>query len=114
MKYFQIFLIEFAQKKFMIYQKPMLVFWKPGLRKTSLPPTAHICFDRSFVALSNVISHYVQSSLLIEFLGLENSAIKKGFQRPTTLRWFKKNFKYIDSDSPDDEESESIIRISLA
>ncbi len=41
------------------------------------PPTAHICSDRSFVALSNVISHYVQSSLLMEFLGLENTAIKR-------------------------------------
>ncbi len=61
----------------MMYQNPMLVLWKPDLRKTSLPPTAHICSDRSFVALSNVISHYVQSSLLMEFLGLENTAIKR-------------------------------------
>ncbi len=41
------------------------------------PPTAHICSDRSFVALSNVISHYVQSSLLMAFSGLENTAIKR-------------------------------------
>jgi hypothetical protein len=60
----------------------MLVFWKPFLRKTLLPPTAHICFDRSFVALSNVISHYPQSSLLMEFLGLENCAIKKVSRDP--------------------------------
>jgi hypothetical protein len=58
------------------YEKPMLSFWKPYLRKSSLPPTAHLCFDRSFVALSNVIPHYVQSSLLMEYLGLEHPAIE--------------------------------------
>ncbi len=58
--------------------------------------------------------HYVQSSLLMEFLGLEYPAIEKGFQKHTILRWMKKNLKDIDSDSPDDEESESIIRISIA
>ena len=99
----------------MMYQKPLLVFWKSCLRKNSLPPpTAHICFDKSFVALSNVISHYVQSSLLMEFLGLEYLAIEKGFQRHTILRWIQNFLKGIDSDSPDDEESESIIRISIA
>jgi hypothetical protein len=37
-----------------------------------------------------------------------------GFQRPTILRWIQKVLKDIDSDSPDNEESESIIRISIA
>jgi hypothetical protein len=32
-------------------------------------------------------------------------------ERPTILRWIQKLLKDIDSDSPDDEESESIIRI---
>jgi hypothetical protein len=50
----------------------------------------------------------------MEFLGLEYPAIEKGFQKHTILRWMKKNLKDIDSDSPDDEESESIIRISIA
>ncbi len=83
----------------MMYQKPMLVFWKLYLRKTSLPPpppTAHICFDRSFVALSNVISHYVQSSLLMKFLGLENSAIKR-----------------VSRDLPSSDGSKKILNISI-
>ncbi len=96
MKYFQTFLIEFAQKKCMMYQNPMLVFWKPDLRKNSLPPTAHICSDRSVVALSNVMSHYVQSSLLMEFLGLENSAIKK-----------------VSRDLPSSDGSKKILNISI-
>ena len=92
----------------------MLVFWKPYLREISLPPTAHIWFDRSFVALSNVISHYVQSSLLIEFLGLEYSAIKWVSRDLSALDEPDFFLKHTDSDSPDDEESESIIRISIA
>ena len=50
--------------------------------KPHSPPTAHICFDRSFVALSNVIPHYVQSSLLMEFLGLEYPAIERVSRDP--------------------------------
>jgi hypothetical protein len=50
----------------------------------------------------------------MEFLGLENSAIKKVSRDPLPSDGSKNFFKYIDSDSPDDEESESIIRISLA
>ena len=54
----------------------MLVFWKPQLWETSLPPMALIWFDRSFVPLSNVISHDVQSSPLIEFLGPKYLALQ--------------------------------------
>jgi hypothetical protein len=39
---------------------------------------------------------------------------RMGFQRPTILRWIQKLLKDIDSDSPDDEQSESIIRTSIA
>ena len=82
--------------------------------KSHSPPTAHTWFDRSFDALSNEILAEVQSSLFMEFLGLEYSAIEKGCQRPVVLRRTQKLLKNRDSDSPDDEESKSIIRISVA
>jgi hypothetical protein len=50
----------------------------------------------------------------MNFLGLENSAIKRVSRELPSSDGSKKKFKYMDSDSPDDEESESIIRISLA
>jgi hypothetical protein len=50
----------------------------------------------------------------MEFLLLEYSAIEKGFQRLFVQRWVQKFFKNSDSDSPDDKESKSIIRISIA
>ena len=77
-----------------MYQKPVLVFWKPYLSETSLPPlpTAHICFDRSFVALSNVIPHYVQSSLLMEFLGLEYPAVERVSRDPPHPQMDQKKF----------------------
>ena len=75
---------------------------------------ALIWFDRSFVALSNMISHYVQSSLLIEFLGLEYPAIQWVSRDLSALDELNCFLKHTDSDNPDDEESESIIRISIA
>jgi len=36
-KFFQIFLVQFDKKKIMIFQKPMLVFWRPILSQISLP-----------------------------------------------------------------------------
>jgi hypothetical protein len=50
----------------------------------------------------------------MEFLSLEYSAVEKGFQRPVVLRRIQKLLKSSDSDSPDDEESKYIIRISIA
>jgi hypothetical protein len=50
--------------------------------KLHSPPTAHICFDRSFVALSNEMSPDAQSSLLIEFLALENPATERASRDP--------------------------------
>ena len=82
--------------------------------KSHSPPTADIWFDRSFDALSNEILSEVQSSLFMEFLSLEYSAVEKGFQRPFVLRRIQKLLKSSDSDSPDDEESKYIIRISIA
>ena len=113
-KYFQIFLIEFDQKKFMIYQKPMLVFWKPYLSETSLPPDGTHMLRQIFCC-----SIKCDTSLCSEFSvnGVFEPGIpgyRNGFQRPTRLRWTQKNLKDIDSDSPDNEESESIIRISIA
>ena len=78
------------------------------------PPTAHIWFDRSFDALSNEILPEVQSSLFMEFLSLEYSAVEKGFQRPVIVRRIQKLLKSSDSDSPDDEESKYITRIYIA
>ena len=45
---------------------------------------------------------------------LEYSALEKGTQRPFVQRWVQNFFLNSDSDSPDDEESKSIIRISVA
>jgi hypothetical protein len=50
----------------------------------------------------------------MEFLSLEYSAVEKGFQRPIGPRRIQKLLKSSDSDSPDDEESKYIIRISVA
>jgi hypothetical protein len=50
----------------------------------------------------------------MEFLGLEYPAIERVSRDLPILRWIKKILKDIDSDSPADEESESIIRISIA
>jgi len=91
--------------------------WFSGDRfsvKSHSPPTAHIWFDRSFDALSNEILPEVQSSLFMEFLSLEYSAVEKGFQRPVVLRRIQKLLKSSDSDSSDDEEFKYIIRISIA
>ena len=56
----------------------------------------------------------VQSSLVMEFLSLEYQGVETGFQRPTVIRRSQKLFKSSGSDSPDDEESKSIIRICIA
>ncbi len=50
----------------------------------------------------------------MDFLGLEYSGLEKGFQRSVALEGIQKLFKNSDSDSPDDEESKSIIRIPVA
>ena len=50
----------------------------------------------------------------MEFLSLEYSVAEKGFQRPVVVRRIQKLLKSSDSDSPDDEESKYIIRISIA
>ena len=59
-------------------------------------------------------SHYVQSSPLIEFLGPEYLALQWVSRDLSALDELNFFFKHADSDSPDDEESESIIRISVA
>jgi hypothetical protein len=82
--------------------------------KSHSPPTAHIWFDRSFDALSNEMCHELQSSLEMEFLGLEYLGTEEGFQRPFGQRRVQNFFKNSDSDSPADGESKSIIRISIA
>ncbi len=64
-------------------KNPCWVSGSPISGKPHSPPTVLVCFDRSFVALSNVMSHYPQSSLVMEFLGLENSAIKKVSRDPS-------------------------------
>jgi hypothetical protein len=50
----------------------------------------------------------------MDFFGTGISGYRKGFQRPTPLRWIEIDSKRIDSDSPGDEESKYTIRISLA
>ena len=77
-------------------------------------PTAHIGFDRSFVALSNEITHDAQSSLLMEILALEDRATERVSRDPPSSDGSQNYLKNIDSDSPDDGESESMIRISIA
>ena len=61
-----------------------------------------------------MISHYVQSSLLIEFLGLEYPAVQWVSRDLSALEKLNFFLEHTDSDSPDDEEPESIIRISIA
>ncbi len=58
--------------------------------------------------------HELQSSLEMEFLGLEYLGTEEGFQRPFGQRRVQNFFQNSDSDSPADGESKSIIRISIA
>ncbi len=58
--------------------------------------------------------HELQSSLEMEFLRLEYSGIEEGFQRLLGQRPAQKIFKNSDSDSPNDGESKSTVRISIA
>jgi hypothetical protein len=50
----------------------------------------------------------------MEFLGLQYPSIEMVSREPPSSEGSKKHLKHIDSDSPDDEESESIITISIA
>jgi hypothetical protein len=58
--------------------------------------------------------HELQSSLEMEFLGLEYLGTEEDFQRPFGQRRVQIFFKNSDSDSPADGESKTIIRISIA
>jgi hypothetical protein len=50
----------------------------------------------------------------MEILALEDRATKRVSRDPSPSDGSQNYLKNIDSDSPDDEESESIIRISIA
>jgi hypothetical protein len=90
-------------------------FISPISWKSHSPSTAHRCFDRSIADLSNMIYHYAQSSLLMRFSGWKSGSIGRIFEKPTPLiRWIENILKMIDSDSPGNGKSESIIGISLA
>ena len=79
---FRYFWLNLPKKNLWCTKNPYWFSGSPVSGKSHSPPTAHICFDRSFVPLSNVISRHAQSSLLMEFWGLENSAIKRVSRDP--------------------------------
>ena len=58
--------------------------------------------------------HELQSSLEMEFLGLEYSGVERGFQSPVVPRRIQKLIERSDSDSPDHEQSKYVVRISIA